>query len=314
MAMNNRPQRILVSSSLTSAVLPAEFGGQAAQAAVGRGNVMAKKPITEFDPMSVEWIGDTLSYKPVVYGSGRIARAGDPVRHNVDPDELARCRSLAAEAQSLRPPDLPSEGDFEWYQFFIAANLDDPAPERIDEAVVRERFGGTILPIIQILISPIREGSLWWDKNMYDIRSGSDLRADRAGVSLDVWMQRSLAGARALDEKGLDRYETDKAQQKVGDPLLTKIFEIPKGRRLEWSDVTTTLDIRRLQRLIRFFARPEFRDAAYVEIGDYHHPERVPEEQWPEGMEAWPTCLPRLIFGLTLGGSLAGLASYIVET
>ena len=120
--------------------------------------------------------------------------------------------------------------------------------------------------------------------------------------------------AQLLEEKGLDRYETDKAQQRVGDPLLKKIFEIPRARSLEWADVTTTLEIRRLQRLIRFFGGPEFRDAAYVEIGDYHHPERVPRDQWPEGMETWPTSLPRLLVGLTLGGSLAGLVGYIVQT
>jgi hypothetical protein len=297
--------------------------------------VMAKKPITEFEPISLVqlvplieclgcldsggsrpdwWIGGMLSNRTIVYGSGRIAREGDLVRHKVDPVELTRCRTLADEALSLGAPGLSSEGDFQWYPFFVAANLDDPAPEQIDEEVVRERFGGTILPIIQILISPIREGSPWWDKNIEGIRSDSDWRADRAGVSLDVWMERSFAGARTLDEKGLDRYETDKAQQKMGDPLLAKIFEIPGSRRLEWSDVKTTLEIRRLQRIIRFFGRPEFRDAAYVEIGDHHHHQRVPRDQWPEGMEGWPTSLPRLLVGLTLGGSLAGLLGYIVQT
>jgi hypothetical protein len=296
---------------------------------------MAKKPITEFEPISLVqlvplieclgcldvgsprpdwWIGGTFSNRMVIYASGRIARGGDPVRHRVDPDELARCRALSDEALSLNAPGLSSEGDFQWYPFFVAANLDDPAPGRIDEAMVRERFGGTILPIIRIVISPIREGGPWWDKNVEGIRSDSDRRADRAGVSLDVWMERSFAGLRLLEEKGLDRYETDKAQQKVGDPLLAKIFEVPRTRSLEWSDLTTTLEIRRLQRIVRFFGRPEFRDAAFVEIGDYHHPERVPRNRWPEGMEAWPTSLPRLLIGLTLGGSLAGLMGYIVQT
>ncbi len=48
-----------------------------------------------------EWPDNILSLETVVYGSGRMARAGDPVRHNVDPDELALCRRLADEADRM---------------------------------------------------------------------------------------------------------------------------------------------------------------------------------------------------------------------
>jgi len=39
-------------------------------------------------------------------------------------------------------PSLASEGEFNWEPFFIAANRDDPIPERIDESLIRNRFGG----------------------------------------------------------------------------------------------------------------------------------------------------------------------------
>src|SRR5262249_9451811 len=35
-----------------------------------------------------EWPHNILSTKLVVFGSGRIARSGDPIEHRVDPDEL----------------------------------------------------------------------------------------------------------------------------------------------------------------------------------------------------------------------------------
>src|SRR5262249_61680725 len=52
------------------------------------------------DP-DAEWPNNILSRKLIVYGSGRIARLGQPVRHYVDPDELALCQQLAAEVADV---------------------------------------------------------------------------------------------------------------------------------------------------------------------------------------------------------------------
>ena len=81
---------------------------------------MAEPTITHFDPDSdrlallrectenydvgdseSEWPNNILSRKTVVYGSGRIAREGDPVRHTVEPEELALCSRLSSEAEEL---------------------------------------------------------------------------------------------------------------------------------------------------------------------------------------------------------------------
>src|SRR5436853_461425 len=80
-------------------------------------DMMAGPPITQFEPdperlrplthcMALDsgsdpegdWPYNILSRKTVVYGDGKIARAGEPVTHRVDPDELALCRRLAEEA------------------------------------------------------------------------------------------------------------------------------------------------------------------------------------------------------------------------
>jgi hypothetical protein len=53
-----------------------------------------------------EWPDNIISGLAVVYESGVIARAGETVRHAVDPDELAACRSpkhrLTASSHSAR--------------------------------------------------------------------------------------------------------------------------------------------------------------------------------------------------------------------
>jgi hypothetical protein len=148
------------------------------------GKAMADRPITHFDPdpdrfavlrectvnygvgdPGAEWPNNLLSRKTVVYGSGRIAREGDSVRQEVDPDELALCRRLAGEAADLMAGvevGMGSESSDPFRAFFIAANADDPVPEGIDEGLIRSRFGGTIFPPSAITVEPLAEAGRWW--------------------------------------------------------------------------------------------------------------------------------------------------------
>lgn len=270
--------------------------------------------VIEFEASpSDSWQGGLLALDTVVYESGRIARKGDLVRHHVDPDELARCRALAEQAASIDCPGLGSEAHFEWQPFFMAANSDESPPERIDEALIRQRFGGTILPIAPLLTTPIRSDGPWWDMMSKDYAYYSWQYAEEAKVANEVWVERSVAGARALEEHGLWDYAEDEDQQKVGDPILAEILGVPLER-LTWGVVGTTLSIFRLTRITRFFNGPQFRDACLVAIGDYFDHRRVPQDRWPTGLRGWPTNMPRLAVGLTPGGSLAGLIGYVVET
>jgi hypothetical protein len=270
-------------------------------------------PINTNDPSQAEWWLGILSCRTIVYGSGRIAWEGDPVRHKVDSDELARCRSLATEAQFTGDPGgLASEGEFQWYPFFIAANLDDPIPERIDEALVRERFGGTILPIASVVVGPLAERGVWWSLAIKGLRYDADMTAKRVEVDGEVWWQRSLSAARTLHERGLSVVEEGKAERLEVDQIL-RVLKDPGDSSPGRS--TSTRDAQRLLQLLKFidlFRRPVFKDAAYVAIGDVR---RTPtKEQWPPGLAAWPSCMPRLLVGLTQGGSLAGLISHVVSS
>jgi hypothetical protein len=125
-----------------------------------------------------EWPNNIISRRAVVYGSGVIARQGDAVRHAIDPDELALCERLAAEAEGIMggvAVGMGSESSDPFRRFFIAANVDEPPPQSIDEQLIRARFGGTIFPLATITVEPLAETGVWWSEVQYD---GSESEED----------------------------------------------------------------------------------------------------------------------------------------
>ena len=169
---------------------------------------MARPTITHFDPApdrlaplrecmenydvgdpNAEWPNNIISRKTVVYGSGVIAREGKPIRHNVDPEELALCKRLAEEACAIMDGTevgMGSESSDPFYQFFIAANADDPVPDRIDEALIRSKFGGTIFPLATITVELLNEEGAWWSEVLYD---ASDYEAAEREEYLRPWRE-----------------------------------------------------------------------------------------------------------------------------
>jgi hypothetical protein len=118
-----------------------------------------------------EWPENLLSRRTRVYESGRIVRAGDDVRHAVDPDELALCRRLASEAEGIvRGVDvgMGSESSSRFQAFFVAADVGVVPPSRIDEALVRRAFGGAIFPPATLTVEPLEETGTWWSEVLQD--------------------------------------------------------------------------------------------------------------------------------------------------
>jgi hypothetical protein len=275
---------------------------------------MKKPPITEFEPVELarlqpfldcmgpldpggdrpDWWFGMFSTRTVVYGSGRIARSGEGVVHKVDPDELARCRSIAAKAESVRGWFLESDGEATWHRFFVAANVDTPVPERIDEALIRERFGGTILPVVAIGIQPLDETSASWSQMIKDLKRDAEQEAKDRGLQWKAWLERATTLARSLADSG------PRPKKKDGDKAE--------------AETKTVRTIRHRLTVARLFQGKAFRDSAYVEIGNYFTDKEVPPSRWTPGLESWPSQYPRLIVGLTQGGSLAGLITYVVNT
>jgi hypothetical protein len=156
------------------------------------------------DP-DAEWPNNILSRDAIVYGSGVIARRDQPVRHKVDPGELELCKRLAREARAQMrgvAVGMGSEGDDEFQEFFVAANTDDPIPERIDERLIRERFGGTIFPLATITIEPLREEGRWWrwvvDDANFRFEGSRVGSADRDEENLPAFLEDYLRPWRGL--------------------------------------------------------------------------------------------------------------------
>jgi hypothetical protein len=176
-------------------------------------------------PAEAEWPNNMISRRAIVYGSGAIARQGSPIRHAVDPDELALCRRLAAEAAALMAGvdvGMGSESSDEFREFFIAANADEPAPGRIDEGLIRSRFGGTLFPPSTITVEPMAEAGVWWSEVEED---GADSEADY----LDPW--RTMIGWFR------DRSEfVNSAFVRIGD--REALWEVPKKEFPEGTETT----------------------------------------------------------------------------
>jgi hypothetical protein len=222
-----------------------------------------------------EWPNNILSRRTVVYGSGAMARKGDPVRHEVDPDELALCKALAKAAHKLMKDidaGLESEADLEFREFFIAAN-GRARPRHITDALIRWKFGGTIFPPATITVEPLTEQAAWWSDV---VRSASNI-AEEEDEDLSDDEEEPAEGARP-SEKFLGTWRA----------------------------------------LVRWFReRPEFKDSAFVKIGDYDALRQLMRDKpagLPEGTVSFPSSLPRLFLGLTRRGSLAGLFTYAVLT
>lgn len=230
------------------------------------------------DAPEADWPNNILSKKTVVYGSGVIARQGDPVRHNVSADELALCRRLAAEAFDIMKQinaGLNTEADISFQEFYLAANADTPAPEHIDEALIRSKFGGTIFPLAAISVEPLDEQGGWW----------SEVLTTASGIEEDEEDDEALYG----EEDGEAGDNSGYAQTFLNT----------------WRS------------LLRWFREtPEFKERAFVRIGDYDALRKLERENvaLPPGTRMMGSVFPRLLIGLTHNGSLAGLFTYIVLT
>src|SRR5262245_2357548 len=90
------------------------------------------------DPAEGEWPGQCISAQTVAYSCGILARAEDKVVHAHDPEELQRCRRLAAEAAQIMKGVYiggNDEGDHTLDPFYIPVNSGDPAPQKLTEQI-----------------------------------------------------------------------------------------------------------------------------------------------------------------------------------
>ncbi|MBM3980663.1 MAG: hypothetical protein FJ304_10325 [Planctomycetes bacterium] len=113
------------------------------------------------DP-SDEWGMGNVSRRAVRYSCGCLTRKGHPLAHAHDPAEVELCQRIATEAADRLKDFTVDEGARIWP--FFAATTTDSAPAKLDEALVRAAFGGTIAPGLNFEVSPLRRRGGHWDQ------------------------------------------------------------------------------------------------------------------------------------------------------
>lgn len=136
---------------------------------------------------SAEWPNNMMSRKTVVYGNGVIAREGEQVFHSVEPEELALCKRLSAEAKTVMGEvevGMGSESSASFQPFFVVANVDAVVPKFIDESLVNSVFRNTLFPLATITVEPLEESGVWWSEVLYD---ASELETEEREKYLHPW-------------------------------------------------------------------------------------------------------------------------------
>lgn len=57
---------------------------------------------------------------------------------------------------------MGSESSDPFRPFFIAAHVGEAAAPRIDEALIRTKFGDTLFPPVTITVEPVQAAGTWW--------------------------------------------------------------------------------------------------------------------------------------------------------
>lgn len=173
-----------------------------------------------------EWTNNIISKKTVVYGSGVIAKQGEIVRHYVDPKELELCQQLADQVRQIMGDidvGMGSESSTPFQAFYIVANIDDPIPEKIDEAFIRSKFGGTIFPPATITIEPLEEAGIWWSEVLEDADGEDEEEYLQPWREMIDWFQtqdsfKDQAFVRIGEYETLYEYSIEEFPEDIGDP------------------------------------------------------------------------------------------------
>jgi hypothetical protein len=79
---------------------------------------------------------------------------------------------------------MGSESGDTFGPFFIVANHDEDVSDRIDEGLLRARFGGTLFPPATITVEPLEERGIWWSEVLDD---ASEMEEDEQEEYLRPW-------------------------------------------------------------------------------------------------------------------------------
>jgi hypothetical protein len=118
-----------------------------------------------------DWPENIISRRAIVYDDGVIARVDEAVAHPKAPDELALCQRMSNEAMVLMEGievGMESEASTRFSPFFVPGPRAKKPPRKIDEALIRRAFGGTIFPPATITVEPMKKAGVWWREVLRD--------------------------------------------------------------------------------------------------------------------------------------------------
>ncbi len=137
-----------------------------------------------------EWPANYFSTQTVAYSCGILARAGEKVVHDHDPDELKLCQRLADEAAAIMTGTwlgMSDESDHQFAPFFITANVGDKVPRKMTEAHLRAAFHGVINPKCRLDIELLKEEGDWWKKASGQPLASNDDKSLAAWRAMIAW-------------------------------------------------------------------------------------------------------------------------------
>jgi hypothetical protein len=112
------------------------------------------------------WANNCLANDAVAYSNGLIARVGTPIDLRFDPDELALCIRLGADAASVMGPYWPgmySAADTRTEPFYAVSAAFGPLPSPNADAI-RAVFGNALYPDTEVTVERLAESGGWWDR------------------------------------------------------------------------------------------------------------------------------------------------------
>jgi hypothetical protein len=131
-----------------------------------------------------------------------------------------------------------------------------------------------------------------------------------------------------VDDTNPERIDDQFIRSRFGGtifPLATISVEPLQGQGTWWSEVCAWVGdyeenereeyLRPWREAIKWFHdQPEFKDCAFVRIGEKFALRKVPKAEYPSGTKLTGCVLPRLMIGLTKNGSLSGVFGYSVQS
>jgi len=110
-----------------------------------------------------EWGMGNVSTRAITYSCGHLTRDDTPLDHRHDPAELTLCECITNEAVSRLSRFRVGESE-PIGPFFAAAVMGAPAPEVIDESLVRSAFGGTLAPGLLFQFNRLERRDGYWNQ------------------------------------------------------------------------------------------------------------------------------------------------------